>query len=531
MRKSFFSKFINTGFVRKNIYEISFFLILLVLSSIFYNGFCELLELPKGMHQWKQSLHYSMIVNYISGNTCFWFPEIHDFINPNNTGNLVLEFPVFHFLTAFIVRNIPSATPVLFRWIMFAITIFGYYYMYKLSDKHLNNKKISLLITFLSYVIPVVVFYGASFMVDVQAMALAFPAIYFFEKNLSNRSIWNVLIFTICLSLSGMLRLPVLIFPLAYFGARLITGKYLLHLLWLLPSLIFIALWYYHVKRYNTYYVSYPPDETFGFLSEERTANVIQSYCDFTLYQMGWAYRYIAFYVSVIVFLIFYRKKVEKFWFLVLVFMTVGTLIYGYLWFGIFLNHDYYTIPVIPLFFLIWLVVFMVAVKTNILKYVTIAAGVLMVINTVNTFDNMKMRTYFKNVSALNIFSGKEETWFWNFAFQEDYSKWEDLRKVSPYSSDILRKNGILPGDTAVCDFDGAPAYALSLLDMKGWTLYNYPLNSVDDYKIMVKMGAKYLVSNRTVESPLDDDQEKYLKMYPVFTFGNLEVFNIEHLK
>lgn len=129
-------------------YDILFALSFLFLSAIFYNGFTELNELPKGMHQWKQSMHFSIIQNYVDGTADFWYPAMNNLFNSDNTGNLILEFPLFHKITASIISVFPSLTPSIFRWIIFILSFIGFYHSYKLGRAILRNDFFALLSTF-----------------------------------------------------------------------------------------------------------------------------------------------------------------------------------------------------------------------------------------------------------------------------------------------------------------------------------------------------------------------------------------------
>lgn len=516
----------------KHRYDILFILGFLLLSAAFYNGFIELNELPKGMHQWKQSMHFSIIQNYVDGSADFWHPAMNNLFNSDNTGKLILEFPIFHKITASIVAVFPWFTPLLFRWIMFILTFWGFYHAYKLANLVIKNELLAILSSFLVFAIPVVVFYGANYLVDVPAMAFGFSAIYFAERNIERWSIVNFILCILFLTLSGLLRLPVLILPMSYIGARIFFRKKLLQLLWLLPSILIIVIWYYYVKKYNTYFVSYPPTETYSNLSPERLSSTIHSIFNFMVYQLGWSYRFTLFYALVSLYLMFNWKRVSRFWFLVLVFAIVGSAMYIYLWFGIFEHHDYYLFPVIPLLFLIWLNVFIVALKTDCRKHAFYLALIILAINTINTFDNMRLRTYRKKIKIAHVFTGKYESGNWWYFGNEDKEKWKVFRTISPYNgSRVLETNGIFSTDTVICDFDPSPSYSLALLNLKGWTLYNSSFTSLDDYIKYTGLGAKYLITNSQRTSSLDSTSLGLLKRHIVFRVDSLVVYDIRNLR
>ena len=512
--------------------DIIFSLGFLFLAAVFYNGFLELNELPKGMHQWKQSMHFSIIQNYLDGSVNFWHPAMNNLFNTDNTGKLILEFPIFHKITASIVAVFPWLSPSLFRWIMFILTFIGFYHAYKLANLVIKNELLAVLTSLLVFAIPVVAFYGANYLVDVPAMAFGFSAIYFAERNIERWSFVNSILCILFLTLSGLLRLPVLILPMSYIGTRILFRKKLIQLLWLLPSILIIAIWYYYVKKYNTYFVSYPPTETYGYLSPERLSSTIHSMLNFIVYQLGWSYRFILFYVLVSLYLIFNWKKVSRFWFLVLAFSIVGSALYIYLWFGIFEHHDYYLFPVIPLLFLIWVNVFIVSLKTDYRKYVFYVTLAILAINAINTFDNMRLRTYHKNIKIAHVFTGRYESGNWWYFGNEDKVKWRVLRDISPYKgSNVLEAHGVFSTDTVICDFDPSPTYSLALLNLKGWTLYNCSFNSLDDYIKYTKLGAKYLVTSSTKASSLDSTSLNILKRNIVFSVDSLVVYDIRDLR
>jgi len=513
-------------------YDILFIIGFLFLSAVFYNGFLELNELPKGMHQWKQSMHFSIIQNYVDGSADFWHPAMNNLFNSDNTGKLILEFPIFHKITASIVAVFPWFSPSLFRWIMFILTFLGFFHAYKLANLVIKNELLAALTSFLVFAVPVVAFYGANYLVDVPAMAFGFSAIYFFEKDVQNTSIINSMSGMLFLALAGLLRLPVLILPMSYIGARIIFRKRIIKLLWILPALLIIAIWYHYVKKYNTYFVSYPPTETYSYLSPERLSSTIHSVSNFIIYQLGWSYRFLAFYILTFMYMAFNWPKVSRFWFSVLLFTIVGSIVYIYLWFGIFEYHDYYLFPVIPLLFLIWLNVFIVALKTDYRKHAFYLASIILVINTINTFDNMRLRTYHKKIKIAHVFTGKYESGNWWYFGNEDKEKWKVLRDISPYKgSKVLESHGIFSTDTVICDFDPSPTYSLALLNLKGWTLYNCSFTSLDDYMKYTGLGAKYLITNSQRTSSLDSASLGLLKRHIVFRVDSLVVYDLKELR
>lgn len=523
---------IENFIIGKYSYDVFFVLGFLFLSAIFYNGFNELSELPKGMHQWKQSMHFSIIQNYTDSTAGFWHPSMNNLFNSDSTGKLILEFPIFHKITATIISFFPDLNPAIFRWIIFILTFIGFYHAYKLAGLILKNELLALLSSFLIFAIPVVVFYGANYLVDVPAMAFGFSAIYFFEKNTQKVSLINGVFGFLFLVLSGLLRLPVLVLPIAYFGARIIYRKNIVQLLWILPSLLIIVTWYYYVKKYNTYFVSYPPTETYSYLSPERVSSTIQSISNFIIYQLGWSYRFLMFYVLVSMYLAINWRKVSRFWCTVLLFAIAGSTVYVYLWFGILEHHDYYLFPIIPVIFLIWLNVFYVVINTKYSQYALYFAIVILGINTINTFDNMRLRTYRKSIKVAHVFTGRYESGIWWYFGNEDNEKWKVLRTISPYNrSKVLENHGVFSTDTVICDFDPSPTYSLALLKLKGWTLYNSSFSSLDDYVKYSKLGAKYLISNSYKSYAMDSLEQEVLKKNFIFEIEGLLFYSIDHLK
>jgi len=163
-----------------------FIIFIIALILLFYDGTAILRQLPIGIHNWKQSLHFSMVQNLADGSASFWHPAINNLFNVDHTGRLILEFPLFHQLAAWLIIIFPGLTPVCFRWIMMALTVIGLYHMYRLGLILFKNKISATLLSMLIFAIPLVVFYGGNFLVDVPALLFSFSAIYFLKKTTSD---------------------------------------------------------------------------------------------------------------------------------------------------------------------------------------------------------------------------------------------------------------------------------------------------------------------------------------------------------
>lgn len=512
--------------------HIAYLFLILCISALFYNGFSYLNELPQGMHFWKQTLHFSMIQNYVNSDVPLWHPEINNLFNGDSTGKLILEFPVLHKATALLIQVFPFVSPVIFRWLIFLLTMIGFFHIYKLGILILKEKLYAILSTLLVFVIPIITYYGANYLVDVPAMVFSFSTIYFLEKNNVKKSNWNLIAAALFLFLSGALRLPALIPFISYLIIKTVYRQKLADILWLLPSLASIVIWYMYVNKFNTYWIAVPPYTTYGFITPELTADVKELFIKFMAPQFGWGYRFWAFYVLVFAFLAFRWREVSRFWFFVLVINVFGSCLYFFLWFGLFNHHDYYLIPVVSNAVLIWINVFYASRNFKFNKVVVFLSVILLLLNILNTFNNERRRLNKpKKIEMLCVLAANYEGIF-DYYQGEDARRFSEVTQISPYNgSTFLTDYGIQQNDTVICDFDVSPAYVLSLLQLKGWTLYNSEYKSLNDYKKFVEDGAKYLFTNNLYQTPLDSISQCKLKSDKIFQFNNLVCYNIEKLK
>jgi len=509
-----------------------FIILITVLILIFYDGTAILRQLPIGLHNWKQSLHFSMVQNLADGSATFWHPAINNLFNINHTGKLILEFPLFHQLAAWLMIIFPGLTPVCFRWIMMALTIIGLYHIYRLGLILCKNKITATILSLLILAIPLVVFYGGNYLVDVPALLFSFSSIYFLEKNNISYSWKNLVAASLFFCLAGLLRLPVLIPFLAYVFVRILNKKQLADFIWFIPSVIIIIAWYKYVSVYNTYYVSYPPSDTYYFISSEQINSVYKELYDFMIPQFGWGYRTLYFYIITGVLLIVRWKYVSRFWILTLAVNMVGSFAYFYLWFGLFNQHDYYLIPLISNIVLIWLNLFF-AYKDFRFSYVlTALAGVFLILNILTSYNNVRERTFRKYDKRFCFLEGEKVNGLWDYLAWDNYNHFGVVRKISPYQgNDFLQKHGIHKNDTVICDFDPSPTYVLSLLELKGWSGYSRQYNSISVYQNCIDAGAKYLICNSLFPTPLDSLSAARLKTDTVFVLENLQCFDVSGLK
>lgn len=500
--------------------------------AFLYAGFTYVQRLPIGIHFWKQSMHFSMIQNYVDGTATFWHPAMNNLFNTDHTGKMILEFPIFHKFAAILIQIFPALTPTIFPWIILILTTIGLYHVYRLNELILNNKKTATVSTLLVFTIPIITFYGANYLVDVPALLFTFSTIYFLERNVRKYNVLNIAGAAFFILLSGLLRLPVLIPFIAYASIRLLFRKSVVDLIWLLPSLLLIYFWYRYVAEYNTYWVSVPPADTYGHLSPEAIDSVKKLFPVYIFPQLGWAYKSLIFYIVVTAILVFSWRKVSRFWITVLGINIIGSMIYFYLWFGLFNYHDYYLIPVLSNFVFIWINLFIVFREVKWGKYAMIICALILIINTLNTFNNFRLRIHKSSVKYLRDLGGKKEVEMLQYLAWDNNKKYNTIREISPYNgSTFLADHGITSKNLVICDFDYSPTYALSLLQLKGWSAYNSKFLTIDEYKKYVDFGAEFLICDTATTSLSDSSMIVILKSRPIFSIGNIEAFDIRHLK
>lgn len=522
----------------KNQKNLIFILIIFVLSIIIYNGTRHFVMLPYGIHQWRQSMNYSIIQNFQESHTNFWKPAIDNLLNPDNTGYLILEFPILQWLISFLPRDYFPY----FRWLIYLCSLSGLYFAYQWSYQILKNFFLALTNTLILFFIPLFLFYNANYFVDLPAILWSITAVYFWNKSISDNNFKSsILIGTFFYTLSGLLRPVGLSMPFAfmiyYFFNHFKKNK-LLFFNFCIGTLL-VALWYIYQQKNNmTYEVLTPPQTSIFYSTKEEISNVLYSFRDFHFNQLGFIFGNILSYIICFLFIGFYWKNYEKNLKTLFLWTFFGTLAYLILWFKVFTNHDYYLLPCLPFFF-ITILMTLVALKNYIAtKPLNITLSIILLFNFYHGYENYRLRD-FRGWYGFNLNATKfEEGMFWWFHY-EDQTIWSKIRDLST-KLDTLQKVGIQKKDTAICNFDNTPTYVLSLLQLKGWTLTNEKekikekgsLNRYEQYQYYINRGAKYLIhygDRIAVEN--DPKKDSLLKQNLIFQYDSIKFYKIDHLK
>lgn len=511
--------------------DIFFILILLFISWLFIYTPNEITELPKGIHQWKQSMQFSITKNYALDNDDFMHPSIDGFYNPRKlSGQLVQEFPLLHYIASFFFKKFPYSL----KLINILIFIIGIFFTYKLSLKYLNNFFSASIVTINFIFIPIVFYYSFSYITDTSSLFFGIMSMYFYERYLSNNKTINLLISLILFTLCGLLRLPVMAFPAAYFIVQITKKFNLKYIIFFTTSLFIIGLWYIYVMKYNTYYVSTPKELFYFNLDHTQKEKVIFSLKNYMLYQLGYANSNLFYCVFALSVMIAFRHLIDKKLINVFLLGTLFCATYFLLWFGIFDAHDYYLIPITPFFLFLILIFSKILFQiSSSLNYIVL--GLITIINFSYAWDNIRWRLFQPLPDySLGLMTKFEEGMHW-YIKSEDEKKWKPLRNISPFKhNDILIKNNIHINDTAFCIFDETPTYALSILALKGWTAYSNPF--YDNFKLNTNLlnekinhGLKYLIVYGNGPILQDHLKDSLLKSKLIIQTDSIFIYDVKN--
>lgn len=506
-----------------------FFLFLIVGIIVFFSeSFVdEIKTLPKGIHSWKQSMHFAMTKNFYENNDKLYYPSLDNLFNSDNSGHLIQEFPILNYIASFFFPKYPYAL----RVINFILLILGMYVLYRFTLKIVNDYFLSVLISINTLIIPIVFYYGISYLTDVSAMFLGIISVYVFQIYLENNKNYYLIVSFILLTLSGLMRLPVIIFPIAFFLTILVRNFNLRLILPFFLSLIIIGLWHYYVLKYNHYYISKPSELCYFNLDEKTRNTTMLSISSFIKFQIGYTNAFVFYYIIVIFLIIIFKKFFEKKFYIYFYLTGILSLIYLILWFGIFNEHDYYLIPIIPftVLALVSLAISLNNINSTISKFIFI---LITIYNSLYSIDNIRWRFFQSRFEhPFKLMDKYEEGLHWWYEY-EDNIKWKSIRFISPYyGSNILFKHGIRYNDTVICTFDPSPSYVLSLLKLKGWTNYNNDWHDLNDIINKTKMGAKYIITYGHEKITNNPSNDSILRKNIVLKIDSICIYNIEHIK
>lgn len=518
----------------KNKLYLGFSFIVIIMFLIY--GFSHFLKMPHGIHQWRQSMNFSMVLNYHNNLSSFLHPTIHNLFF-NDRGDILLEFPLFQWITALF----PEKYYFIFRILVFLASLLGLWFTYLLSNLILKDVFWSVINVLFIVFIPIFLFYNANYMVDIPSVLFAISAIYFWHKaNLiiteKKEQLKYIIVGSVFFLLSGLLRLPCIIIDLAYIASYFffIDKKNIFFVFGSFLSLSIITGWYFYQSKINNYYVATPFKSgiTIFHLNNDERKNIISIIVDFISNQWGFLFRNVIGWLVLFILILFHWANYPKWLKPLLLWTFLGSMIYFFLWFKVLDAHDYYTIPLIGLFYL--LVLFsLIALKEihNVYPFKTLLTIILILLfSFFHAYENFSLRSGISlKIGYYNVSKFEMGMWWW-FNFEGE-TKWSSIRKISPLVSDILLKHNIKKNDTAICNFDLSPTYVLSILQLRGWSLFNNDFSDFNSYKNYASKGAKYLIHYGLKRLDSDPQKDSIIRQNLVLNMDSIFIYDIRHLK
>ncbi len=456
---------------------------------------------PQSIHKWRQSDCASLALNYYQGGMHFFHPETHNLTSDKGTSGAAFtsEVPFLYYGVA-LLYQLFGPHDFIYRILNTLIFLLGLFYFYQLLRYLVHDFFWSVVIPLLFFTSPVLVYYGNNFLTNSTELSLSIIGWYYFVRFMFERK--NKWFFISCgifflaasmkitaffslfaLGAVGLLEL----FHVKQFGKEgKLFNKPILYLTVMAAAAFLVGSWvvYAHIQNslHGCYYFS---TTTFPIwsLSKEEISKV------FTQVRLNWSAQYYhlsmkLFLAGCLVFLVLKKAHVPSFIKYILAIIGVEALLFILLQYWTFADHDYYTIGM-------FIIPFLILISTLYVLKSTLPSWF---------YSNyLKITVFF--LLVFNLWYAQNETHKRYHSFINDKEIYQDIYTIQPY----LRQIGIQADDTVI----SIPDYShttLYLMNQKGWTEYidnnfnkgertYYNQDSLGIQKSIDK-GAKYLIVN-----------------------------------
>lgn len=484
----------------------------ILLSCYVILGFHDVLFLrPISIHQSAQASRASIALNYFQEGMNFFEPTVHGC--KNTTGITGSEFPLMNYAVA-LCYKLFGFHEFWYRFLMLITITIGLIFSIKISRLYISDFYISLLISLVWYMSPVLVYYSPNFNPDTASLGFTMISWFFFLQYTQEKSKNTLFFWFFWITLAALIKVISLISVGVVIALIILDSIKFLHLkfnkkqvlymgIYIALTFLLVYIWYAYAKYLTV------SNSISQFSLSLHTPKTIDTF--FEVWKtMSWLwipvyYNKVIYWfmlISGVSFIVLY-KYVPRVLIVITLFLYFGAILFFAVMLPQFKDHDYYIITLLPAFFF-HILTFIIVLQNRMQKKIYTQGAVLLLL-------------------GLFIHSGIHARNHQVSRYQGLYFSWEkDLRpyyNLEPH----IRALGISRTQKFVSLYDWTPNNTLYLIDQKGWTINN------DNTNLLVALGdSEYALINDT--SILNNSTYNRFFNNPIAQFEkNILLFEITH--
>jgi len=526
------------------LWDFLFFILLLGISFLYSYEYILFMR-PCSIHQWRQCDSLSITLNYYKQGMHFFTPALN---NCGATGDGVTcptEFPLIYYTVA-LLWKVLGYHEYIFRLLDTIIGFAGLYALFRLTKELIQDGAWALMVSLLLFTSPIFAVYTNNFIPDTSALSIAIIAWYFFVRYYKTKRLFFFNLSVLFFLLAGLIKITALLsfVPLIiiFIWELLKKNKIPEAKIFINPVKqgVSIFLLVLIVSAWVVYSANYRNSHNAGFFLTiqhpiwEFDLHAIHDTIDKLYYVLLPQYFYkpfIFFILALFLILLINYKKMNHFYYWLILLVFAGCIFYIMLWFSNFRVHDYYLINVLIFIptTLLSLLVFLkeryyALFNSSLLK---IAFALILGWNIYYCAVQTNVRYFPKTPFIANTFIlSQDEINFWNW-FHENYqNRTKALETITPY----LRSLGISRDDKVISIPDQSPDITLYLMDQKGFSDFGSSggLDNSNEIKEFIHAGTKYLIISEP--SMLNDDWLKPYLKNKIGSYQNVTIYNLRNL-
>jgi hypothetical protein len=193
--------------------------IFVVLSLVFYGPFLG--RLPEGLHAWAQADRLALALNFYDFGFDFWHPRTSSL---NSIGGITgVELPLPAYLAALGGRVFGrGAISVVFRLIDVAITVLGFWYLFRIVFERTHSFVAALVPAAFLLCSPTYAFYAGTYLPDPVSLSLSFVGYYYWLRFFDTGVFRNLVVAIAVLTLASLLKTTTALYLAAIVGITML---------------------------------------------------------------------------------------------------------------------------------------------------------------------------------------------------------------------------------------------------------------------------------------------------------------------